>query len=63
MNNPKRQSNSAGFTLIELLVTASILGILASIAMVNLSSTWPETDCYPPPGNWKTGSMTNAGTQ
>ena len=43
MNNLRRGSNSAGFTLIELLITASILGILASIAMVNLSSTWTRS--------------------
>jgi prepilin-type N-terminal cleavage/methylation domain-containing protein len=43
MNNLTRRSDSAGFTLIELLVTASILGILASIAMVNLSSTWTRS--------------------
>ena len=40
MNNLKRRFNSTGFTLIELLITTSILGILASIAMVNLSSNW-----------------------
>ena len=43
MNNLRRGSKSAGFTLIELLITASILGILASIAMVNLSSTWTRS--------------------
>ncbi len=31
-----------GFTLIELVITVSIIGILSSIALVNLSSTWSK---------------------
>ena len=43
MNNRRNKSDSAGFTLIELLITVSILGMLSSIAMVNLSSTWTSS--------------------
>ena len=43
MNNRRITSQSAGFTLIELLVTVSILGILATIATVNLSSNWTKS--------------------
>ncbi len=31
-----------GFTLIELIITISIIGILSSIALVNLSSSWSK---------------------
>ena len=31
-----------GFTLIELVITVSIIGILSSITLVNLSSTWSK---------------------
>ena len=33
---------STGFTLVELIITISIIGILSSIALVNLSSTWSK---------------------
>ena len=44
--NTKRirvQSLSRGLTLTELLITVSILGILTSITLVNLSSTWARS--------------------
>ena len=31
-----------GFTLIELIITISLIGILSSIALVNLSSSWSK---------------------
>ena len=40
MNNYKETSEVRGFTLIELLITVSILGVLSTITMVNLSSSW-----------------------
>ena len=40
MNNHKDTSEATGFTLIELLITVSILGILSTITMVSLSSSW-----------------------
>ena len=43
MNNHQKNSEARAFTLIELLITVSILGILSSIAMVNLSSTWTRS--------------------
>ena len=43
MNNHQKHSEARAFTLIELLITVSILGILSSIAMVNLSSTWTRS--------------------
>lgn len=37
--NEKRNSNKAGFTLVELLLVVTILGVLASVVVVNLSGT------------------------
>ena len=43
MNRAKEVNHeSAGFSLIELIVTISIIGILSSIALVNLSSSWSK---------------------
>ena len=43
MNRAKDAAHqSAGFSLIELIVTISIIGILSSIALVNLSSSWSK---------------------
>ena len=38
----KRNSNKAGFTLVELLLVVTILGVLASIAVMNLGGTSEE---------------------
>ena len=35
-------SKLAGFSLVELIITISIIGILSSIALVNLSSSWSK---------------------
>jgi len=40
MNKSRTVESNSGFTLLELLITVSILAILSSIAMVNLSSSW-----------------------
>jgi len=38
-----KQHRQAGFSFVELIITVSILGILSSIALVNLSSSWAST--------------------
>ena len=43
MINLKSNHTQLGFSFIELLITVSILGILSSIALVNLSSSWKST--------------------
>ena len=43
MINLKSNHTQLGFSFIELLITVSILGILSSIALVNLSSSWKNT--------------------
>ena len=43
MNSRHKLPKARGFTLIELLITVSILGIISSITMVNLSSTWTRS--------------------
>lgn len=40
--NEKRNSKKAGFTLVELLLVVTILGVLASIAVMNLGGTSEE---------------------
>lgn len=40
MINLNPDHSQPGFTVVELVITVTILGILSSIALVNLSSTW-----------------------
>ena len=43
ISSAHKHHHQAGFSLVELIITASILGILSSIALVNLSSSWTST--------------------
>ena len=43
MINLKTDRAQLGFTFIELLITVTILGILSSVALVNLSSSWKSS--------------------
>ena len=43
ISTPHIQHHQVGFSLVELITTVSILGILSSIALVNLSSSWTST--------------------
>ena len=43
MSSSCKQHHQAGFSFVELIITVSILGILSSIALVNLSSSWAST--------------------
>ena len=37
------QNQTSGFSLVELLITLTIFGILSSIALINLSSSWTKS--------------------
>ena len=43
LNIPKKSYHQRGFSLIELTIAISVLGILSSIALVNLSSSWANS--------------------
>ena len=43
LNVPQKSHHPTGFSLIELIVIISLVGILSSIALVNLSSTWSRS--------------------
>ena len=43
LNIPQKLHHQTGFSLIELTIAISVLGILSSIALVNLSSSWANS--------------------
>ena len=43
ISSSNKRYHQSGFSFIELVITVSILGILTSIALVNLSSSWTST--------------------
>ena len=43
LNVPQKSHHPTGFSLIELIFTISVVGILSSIALVNLSSSWSNS--------------------
>ena len=42
-NVPQKSHRPTGFSLLELIITISLIGILSSIALVNLSSSWSKS--------------------